>query len=757
VTPSTSSTWIRRLALVVLFAALLAPRAASADGAPQVRLRRFALLVGVNDGGAGRPRLRYAVSDAHAMARVLQNLGGVAPGDILFLADPDRAGLLAAFDRAQALLRAGATPGVRRELVVYYSGHSDEEGLLIQGDRVSYDDLRARLQSVPADVRVAILDSCSSGAFTRRKGGVHRPPFLMDASVDMRGHAILTSSSANEVAQESDRIGGSFFTHFLVSGLRGAADVNSDRRVTLQEAFQFASAETLARTERTRGGPQHAAYEFDLAGTGELVVTDVRQTQAALVLAPDLAGRISVRDAGGDLVAELRKGSGHPVELGLEPGPYVVTMDGQSALFEARLTLASGERAQLSRLAFHPVGPLEVAVARGDAASPAAQVAAAPAAAGPLPRVRAHSAVAGVEPAAVDVHGISFGIVAERVHRVTGVQLAFGLVQTDESMVGFQTSLGAAISRGYTKGVQAGTIASFADGQFRGVQLSDVASITRGDAQGLQMSGAVNYAAGTFTGLQLASINVAESFTGLQLAAINAAGAGTGMQLGAINVARRSHGFQLAAINVASEESSGFQFGAINVARRAHGFQFGVINALGDDDGEAFGVITWANNGIHSASVYTSDTMLTNLALKLGTRHFYTSFIAAFSPGSDLVATGPQHFERSNRRIGFGLGFGWRFPVELGRVDSLDLEASSVDLYDGDHWSGDHPLVSSLRLTGAFRLAPRLAVFGGPGVNVAVGWSGRDSDVGVIDLQHVEQSGATTVRIYPGFVLGVQI
>ena len=147
------------------------------------------------------------------------------------------------------------TPGVRRELLVYYSGHSDEDGLMVGRDRVGYDELRARVQRAPAELRVVILDSCASGAFTRRKGGVKRAPFLMDASTDMRGHAFLTSSAADERAQESDRISASYFTYYLVSGLRGAADVNQDQRVTLQEAYQFASQETLARTERSQAGP----------------------------------------------------------------------------------------------------------------------------------------------------------------------------------------------------------------------------------------------------------------------------------------------------------------------------------------------------------------------------------------------------------------------------------------------------------------------------------------------------------------------
>ena len=58
---------------------------------------------------------------------------------------------------------------------------------------------------------------------------LRRPPFLVDESADMRGHAFLTSSAETEAAQESDRIQASYFTHFLVSGFRGAADQPGSR------------------------------------------------------------------------------------------------------------------------------------------------------------------------------------------------------------------------------------------------------------------------------------------------------------------------------------------------------------------------------------------------------------------------------------------------------------------------------------------------------------------------------------------------
>ncbi|HXU05120.1 MAG TPA: caspase family protein, partial [Polyangia bacterium] len=414
--------------------------------APTVRLRRFVLLAGVDDGGPSRTKLRYAASDARAMGRVLQTMGGVAAEDVVFVSTANRAAFDAAFADIEQKLRAGATAGVRRELLVYYSGHSDEDGLLIGRDRVGYDELRARVQRAPADLRVVILDSCASGAFTRRKGGVKRAPFLMDASTDMRGHAFLTSSAADERAQESDRIAASYFTYYLVSGLRGAADMNQDRRVTLQEAYQFASQETLARTERSQAGPQHAAYEFDLAGTGDMVVTDVRGTQSGLVLTPELGGRITVREASGALVAELRKPAGNTIELGLEPGAYVVAMDSGSTIFQANVALTAGTHTPLAAAAFHAAGPREVAVARGDdlPAQPGEPAATATAAAPPPPMTEPVSYKLTLFPTSADknanVHGFSFGFVADRSQRVHGFQLAIGWAQTDRDLRALQLS-----------------------------------------------------------------------------------------------------------------------------------------------------------------------------------------------------------------------------------------------------------------------------------------------------------------------------
>lgn len=222
----------------------------------QSRVQRFTLIIGANLGGADRPRLQYAITDAERVARVMVELGGVDPANEIVLKQPRLSEMAEALGRLQRRVsdarRMGG--GGRTEVLLYYSGHADEQGLLLGDDRYSYRTLRDRLDEIPADVRIAVLDACASGAFTRIKSGKPRPAFLVDESSAMRGHAFLTSSAATEAAQESDRIRASYFTHYLFSGFRGAADLSGDGRVTLNEAYQFAFTETLGRTVDTRGG-----------------------------------------------------------------------------------------------------------------------------------------------------------------------------------------------------------------------------------------------------------------------------------------------------------------------------------------------------------------------------------------------------------------------------------------------------------------------------------------------------------------------
>ena len=184
-------------------------------------IRRFAVIVGANNGGPGRIMLRYAVSDADTMMNVLKSIGGVSDSDGLLLVDPDRRNLISAMSKIKNEINGLGQKNERVEFIFYYSGHSDDEAILLGREKIYYKELKEAIRGIPADVRIAILDSCSSGAFTRIKGGKFRPPFILDSSFNMKGDAFMTSSSSNEASQESDSIRGSFSRIILYQDCAG--------------------------------------------------------------------------------------------------------------------------------------------------------------------------------------------------------------------------------------------------------------------------------------------------------------------------------------------------------------------------------------------------------------------------------------------------------------------------------------------------------------------------------------------------------
>ncbi|WP_253908814.1 caspase family protein [Corallococcus exiguus] len=290
-------------------------------------LHRFALIAGNDTGGADTRPLSYARDDARKMHDLLTRLGGVSPADAKLLLDDDAKDFLVALSELEQRARAAQARGERTALFVYYSGHAKDGALRLGDSRLAFDALKRRLADAPVDIRIAILDSCRSGALTRTKGARKAPAFDVEsgAARDARGVVILTSSAADEDSQESDALGGSYFSHHLASGLLGDADRSGDGRVTLFEAYSHAYARTVADTADSSAGPQHPTFSYDLAGNGDLVLTDLRASAEGLVVPGNApAGSYYFVDPAGLVVAELDKAVDTERRVALAPGTYRV-------------------------------------------------------------------------------------------------------------------------------------------------------------------------------------------------------------------------------------------------------------------------------------------------------------------------------------------------------------------------------------------------------------------------------------------------
>jgi hypothetical protein len=343
-----------KLALLTL---LLVARVAHAD------VERYAVIIGANTGAADEQRLRFAETDAARVAELLGEIGGVPDANQVVLrsrtADQVRTALITINER----IRIGQRAGHDAVLFVYYSGHGDAEALHLGDTALKLRELEALVRGSSAQVRILVIDSCRSGSITRVKGGKPAPPLALPSTPVSVGESpgeglvVLTASTAGEDAQESDQLGGSFFTHYLLSGLRGAADDNSDQTVTVAEAFAYTRDQTVLASSRTLSGTQHPTFHYDLRGRADIVLASLGAKGRGTLTFPDSATWLVAR--GSDVVGEIGVGSKRRT-LSLRPGKYFVRGRQRDALLEGhvsvtadretRVETASLERTEYARL-----------------------------------------------------------------------------------------------------------------------------------------------------------------------------------------------------------------------------------------------------------------------------------------------------------------------------------------------------------------------------------------------------------------------
>ncbi len=345
-----SASWAAICGLAVAFGA----NAAAAE-----EQARFALVAGNNLGGDDTRPLLYATEDARKVHAVLTGVGGVKPEDARLLVNAAADDFWHALNDLQARALAATRAGLRTTLIVYFSGHAKNGDLRMGSSRLAMQTLRTQLAAAAADVRIGIFDSCRSGAApsiaTRSKGARRAPAFDIDSSgaQDTRGLVILTSSGFDEDSQESDSIGGSYFSHHLASGMRGDADRSRDNRVTLAEAYAYAYARTVADTADSAAGAQHPTFSYDLKGNGDLVLTDLGSWKEGVYLPSSAPVGMYYLIDKGFIVAEVAKAPNTDRRIAMAPGRYGIKRRLADRLRVGELEVRPGQLVTLDEAHLH--------------------------------------------------------------------------------------------------------------------------------------------------------------------------------------------------------------------------------------------------------------------------------------------------------------------------------------------------------------------------------------------------------------------
>lgn len=220
--------------------------------------QRVALLVVNQHGWKGDPFLRYAVSgDLNPLGQELKRLGFQVHRVIN--REPS------VLRQVLKGLRAAMKQRGRSTFLFYYSGHADRSHLHMGPNTkapFSYKEFLSFFRGLRSQRRLAIFDACFSGEVIRLFGSLSRYKQLLKegrlkgvkrkSQINIsrlrfpnqgqeQGLRIITSSL--QMSWELNRYKASVFTHHLLRGIRGAADLDQDGKISVDELFDFTSRE----------------------------------------------------------------------------------------------------------------------------------------------------------------------------------------------------------------------------------------------------------------------------------------------------------------------------------------------------------------------------------------------------------------------------------------------------------------------------------------------------------------------------------
>jgi len=318
-------------------------------GLSWAKTQRLALVVGNNIGLGNDEPLRYAEKEASAFATTLLEIGGVRPHDVYQLLGKRAEDVWRTLDEISR--RAGE---INRQdavfFIFYYSGHGSGDSLHLAGSRILHRQLRERLRGIKTRTSVAFVDACHSGALVRQKGIRRRPMFQIqvDQGEVAQGRVFITSSAELEASAESADVHGSYFSHYLISGLRGDADANKDGSVDLGEVYQYAYHRTLLKSITSRSGMQHPSFEYDLRGSGRVVLTWPVSAETGITLGPELSGSfLIISKHGQQVMAEVEMRAGETRYIALPPQSYLIKKRVSGGHLVGGVNLTWGGRARL--------------------------------------------------------------------------------------------------------------------------------------------------------------------------------------------------------------------------------------------------------------------------------------------------------------------------------------------------------------------------------------------------------------------------
>ena len=292
--------------------------------------KHFALVIGNNSGTKKQAPLLYAQTDAKRVAQLLREIGGYKKHQVKLLLSPSVKQVRAELAKVKKFF--GSSSKKAGSFLFYYSGHAIYKKFQFGEKRMPFSEIVRFIRGLPVKLRFVLVDSCFSGSMigtkgTRPKGFTFTPPPKPSLQgrfpKKLKGFAIFTSSGKYEKSYESKRLEGSFFTSSLLAGLRGAADRDQDKRISLTELRGYVYQKTVKYAQEHRTPAQRPSSSITIEGGQNVYLTDIKKAEAHISVGKKLRGHFFLF-RNGRLEYEFTKTSLQAMTVAIRSGEYQI-------------------------------------------------------------------------------------------------------------------------------------------------------------------------------------------------------------------------------------------------------------------------------------------------------------------------------------------------------------------------------------------------------------------------------------------------
>lgn len=208
--------------------------------------RKFAVIVGCADYQMANMDLRYSDDDAYRVYAYLKSCEGGAVPDENIAVLVDEAATKNNIINTMNEVFAKASPDDM--LFFYFSGHGAENAFCPINTTDQYNSLlmhseiKAVFKKYPSKYKICLADACFSGSIFQ---GIPSSSTTTNTNASDANVVIIMSSDLTETSAENVKIRQGAFTYYLLKGLKGSADRDADKVITLQELFPYVKANVL--------------------------------------------------------------------------------------------------------------------------------------------------------------------------------------------------------------------------------------------------------------------------------------------------------------------------------------------------------------------------------------------------------------------------------------------------------------------------------------------------------------------------------